>query len=108
MLQAERHVGIVRRFGEAHFPVDVLVTFRNGQQVTEQWDGRERWKLYTYERAAQALSAQVDPGRILLLDINITNNSSTLEPRGRTAATKWAAKWMIWLQDCLLSWAFFV
>jgi len=88
--------------------VDVLVTFKNGEQVTEHWDGRDRWKLYTYERTSQALTAQVDPNRILLLDVNITNNSRTLEPRGATAATKWSMKWMIWLQDCLLSWAFFV
>ena len=99
---------VVRRFGEALFPVDVLVTFKNGEQVTEHWDGRDRWKLYTYERTSQALTAQVDPNRILLLDVNITNNSRTLEPRGTTAATKWSMKWMIWLQDCLLSWAFFV
>jgi hypothetical protein len=99
---------VVRRFGEALFPVDVLVTFKNGEQVTEHWDGRDRWKLFTYERPSQALTAQVDPNRILLLDVNITNNSRTLEPRGATAATKWSMKWMIWLQDCLLSWAFFV
>jgi hypothetical protein len=99
---------VVRRFGEASFPVDVLVTFKNGEQVTEHWEGRDRWKLYTYERPSQALTAQVDPNRILLLDVNITNNSRTLEPRGRRAATKWSLKWTIWLQDCLLSWAFFV
>jgi hypothetical protein len=99
---------VVRRFGEAYFPVDLLVTFKNGDRVTEHWEGRERWKLYTYDRPSQALTAQVDPNRILLLDVNITNNSRTLEPRGRTAATKWSMKWMIWLQDCLLSWAFFV
>ncbi len=99
---------VVRRFGEALFPVDLLVTFKNGEQVIEHWDGRDRWKLYTYERPSQAITAQVDPNRILLLDVNITNNSRTLEPRGPTAATKWSMKWMIWLQDCLLSWAFFV
>ena len=99
---------VMRRFGEALFPVDLLVTFKDGEQVIEHWDGRDRWKLYTYERPSQAITAQVDPNRILLLDVNITNNSRTLEPRGPTAATKWSMKWMIWLQDCLLSWAFFV
>jgi hypothetical protein len=96
---------VVRRRGEAVFPVDVLVTFRNGDRVTERWDGVERWKAYTYDRPVQALSAQVDPGRVLLLDIDYTNNSRTLEPRGGGAATKWSLKWMVWLQDCLLSWA---
>ena len=96
---------IVRRYGEATFPVDVLVTFRNGERVTEHWDGTDRWKLYAYDRLAPVLSAQVDPNRVLLLDVNYTNNSKTLEPRGSAAATKWSLTWMVWLQDCLLSWA---
>jgi hypothetical protein len=96
---------IVRRYGEAIFPIEVLVTFRNGERATEHWDGRERWTMYVYERPAQGLTAQVDPNRVLLLDVNATNNSRTLEPQGPRAATKWSAKWLVWLQDCLLSWA---
>jgi hypothetical protein len=98
---------IVRRYGEAISPVSVRVTFANGEQVNEEWNGRDRWKLYSYERHARAVSAEVDPDRVLLLDINHTNNSKTLAPRGRDAATKWSLKWMVWLQDLLLSWAFF-
>ena len=41
----------------------------------------------------------------LLMDVNYTNNSKTLEPKGEAAAMKWSVKWMIWLQDALLSWA---
>ena len=96
---------IVRRYGEAIFPVDVRITFKNGEQITDRWDGRDRWKLYTYDRPAEVLSAQVDPDRVLLLDVNVTNNSKTMAPRGPRAATKWSTKWMVWLQDCLLSWA---
>jgi hypothetical protein len=96
---------VVRRYGEAVFPVDVLITFKGGEQVTEHWNGLDRWKLYSYDRAAQAVSAQVDPNRVLLLDIDSTNNSKTLAPKGPEAATKWSLKWMVWLQDCLLTWA---
>jgi hypothetical protein len=99
---------IVRRYGEAIFPIDILVTFRDGERVTEHWDGRDRWKLYRYDRASQALSAEVDPNRVLLLDVNVTNNSKTLQPAAPAAATKWSSKWIVWLQDCLMSWAFFV
>ncbi|MGE5243791.1 MAG: M1 family metallopeptidase [Betaproteobacteria bacterium] len=99
---------VVRRYGEAIFPVDVAVTFRNGERIVEHWRGRSRWKLYTYDRAAQALEAEVDPNRVLLLDVNYTNNSRTLAPKGPQAATKWAAKWMVWLEDALLSYGFFV
>ena len=101
----QRTTVIVRRFGEAIFPVDVATTFDNGERVVEHWDGRDRWKAFTYERAARAISAEVDPDRVLLLDVNWTNNSRTTQPQGPRAATKWSLKWMVWLQDCLLSWA---
>ena len=96
---------VVRRYGEAIFPIDVRVTFANGEQVTEQWDGRDRWKAYVYTRAAAAQSAEADPGRVLLLDVNRTNNSRSLAPRTRQASTKWSTIWLVWLEDCVLSWA---
>jgi hypothetical protein len=99
---------VVRRYGDATFPIDVRTTFDDGEQVTEHWDGRERWQLYVYERTAKARTAEADPARVLLLDVNETNNSRTLRPQGEAAATKWSLKWMVWLQDCLLSWSVFV
>jgi len=96
---------VVRRFGEAIFPVDVATTFVSGERVVEHWDGRDRSKLFTYERSSRAVSAEVDPDRVLLLDVNWTNNSRTTAPEGPRAATKWSLKWMVWLQDLLLSWA---
>jgi hypothetical protein len=98
---------VVRRHGEAHFPVDVRIIFADGEQVTEHWHGRDRWKEYTFTRKARAESAAVDPERVLLLDINYTNNSRTLSPKAGEAATKWALKWMVWLEDALLAWVFF-
>ncbi|HEX7140340.1 MAG TPA: M1 family metallopeptidase [Vicinamibacterales bacterium] len=95
----------VRRYGEATFPVDVRVTFDDGERVTEHWDGADRWKRYSYVRPASVVSAEVDPDHVLLLDVNYTNNSKTLQPSTMRAATKWSLKWMVWLEDCLLSWA---
>jgi Peptidase family M1 domain len=96
---------VIRRYGEALFPVDLLVTFKNGDRVSEHWAGTDRWKHYAYDRPVPALSAQVDPDHVLLLDVDVTNNSMTLEPKGGPAATKWSLTWMVWLEDCLLSWA---
>ncbi len=98
---------VVRRLGEGLFPVDMLVKFENGERVREHWDGRDRWTMYSYERGARAVSAQVDPDRVLLLDVDYTNNSRTLQPRGGAAATKWMWKWVAWLQDALLTASFF-
>jgi hypothetical protein len=99
---------VVRRHGEAIFPVDVQVVFENGEKVREHWDGKDRWKMYTYDRPSRARAAVVDPERELLLDINYTNNSYTLQPRAAEASTKWMYKWMMWLQDLLVTYAFFV
>jgi len=64
--------------------------------------------MFAYDRASQAESAVVDPERVLLLDVSYTNNSRTLEPRGGEAAAKWMYKWMAWLEDLLLTYAYFV
>jgi hypothetical protein len=103
-----RSTVIVRRYGEAVFPVDVLVTFEGGKTVREKWDGRDRWKAYTYERPAAAVSAVVDPDRVLLLDVDRANNSFTTEPKADQAARKWMLKWMVWLQDALATYSFFI
>jgi hypothetical protein len=99
---------VVRRFGEAIFPVDVVTTFRDGQRVTERWDGRDRRAIYTYDRPSEGLKVEVDPERVLLLDVNYTNNSATTEPRAAEASLKWSLKWLVWLQDLMLTYAFFV
>jgi hypothetical protein len=71
-----------------------------------QWDGRDRWKAFELEAAP--VSVEVDPDRILLLDVNRTNNSWSARPAGAAAARKWSLAWLIWLQDHLLTYGFFV
>ena len=100
---------VVRRNEDGVFPVDVQVRFENGEEVRWHWDGEERWKAYEVEKPVRAISAQVDPEHVLLLDCNYTNNSATLtsETAGR-AAGKWSLTWLLWLQDHLLTYGFFV
>jgi aminopeptidase N len=99
---------VVRRFGEATFPVDVLTTFSDGSKKAERWDGVERRIIYRYDTKMRARSVQVDPNRVLMLDVNYTNNSRTLQPRADEASVKWSLKWMAWLQDVLLTYAWLV
>jgi hypothetical protein len=106
--EAIRTTVVVRRYGEAVFPVELLVTFEDGDRVRERWDGRDRWRLFTYDRPVGAASAQIDPERVLLLDVGYTNNSHSLTPQGQAAARKWMLKWLGWLQDVMLVYAFFV
>jgi hypothetical protein len=53
----------------------------------------------------RARSVQVDPNHVLMLDVNYTNNSRTLQPRAQEASLKWSLKWMAWLQDVLVTYA---
>ena len=102
-----RTIVVAQRLGEAFFPIEVVTTFRSGARVAERWDGRSRRQMYVYERAEPAVTTHVDPARALLLDVDYTNNSRTLEPRGGEASLKWALKWMVWMQDLMLTYGFF-
>ena len=82
------------------------MTFADGEQVREKWDGADRWKAFYFERTVAATTAQVDPERVLLLDVNYTNNSKTTAQKTAEAATKWSLAWMLWLQDLMLTWSF--
>jgi len=82
--------------------------FANQEEVRWKWDGRDTWKSFEVTKPVRAVSAQVDPDRVLLLDLNYTNNSMTLAPRTRAAARKWSLAWLVWLQDQLLTYGFFI
>ena len=99
---------VVHRRGAAYFPVEVLMVFEDGTEVRKEWDGRARWKLYVEERPVKLDFAAVDPERKLQLDLYYTNNSKRLEPNAKLPAAKWASKWMIWLQDLMATFAFFI
>jgi hypothetical protein len=83
--------------------ITMAVVFADGERANDTWDGRDARKVFAYRSAARAQSATVDPDRKLLLDINQTNNSLTMSPRGAVAATRWAVRWMLWLEHALLS-----
>ncbi len=92
---------IVRRWGEAIFPVQIEIAFADGETVREQWDGRSRWARFDYTRPAKVETVRVDPEHKLTLDVDFTNNSWTRQPEARFASRKWASKWMIWVQSML-------
>ena len=85
---------VVRRVGDGDFPVTVRVVFENNQEVRWQWDGRDRWKMFEVDRPVRAVTAEVDPDRVLLLDANYTNNTRSLAPKTNAAARKWSLAWL--------------
>ena len=111
---------VVRRYGDAIFSgtgaprvgsfesgrgIEIRVAFADGSERVDHWDGRDRLKSFVYESSSPGRSAMVDPEYVILLDVNRTNNSRTMEPAAPQAATRWAARWATWLQDLLLTYA---
>ena len=99
---------VVRRHGDATFPVEVVTEFSDGTEERAMWDGTGRWTAFRYETESRALRAFVDPDHVLLMDTHVTNNSRTLAPMADRAATKWSLTWLVWLQDVLLTYGFFI
>ena len=91
----------VMRLGEVRMPVEVRVELADGGTVKELWDGRDRWTRFEYT-GAKAVVAIVDPDGKIAIDVDRSNNE-WMDKSGpaRRAATKWAARWMFWLQNLL-------
>jgi hypothetical protein len=83
--------------------VSLTVVFADGERVADAWDGRDGEKTFLYRSASRAESATVDPERKLLLDLNRTNNSRREASPAGAAATRWAARWMLWLEHALIT-----
>ena len=83
----------------------LLVSFADGARSIERWDGRDERKTFSYRSDSPAVSATVDPDRVLVLDFNRTNNSRTLVPQTGAAATSWAARWLLWFEHAVLTYA---
>jgi hypothetical protein len=105
--QVTGHTVAVRRIGDGVFPVDIKVTFADGTGTLEHWNGADRWKVLNYGTSAKVSAVEVDPGHILLLDINRTNNSWTAKPEADIAVKRWSLRWMTWAEELLLTYGFF-
>jgi hypothetical protein len=88
----------IERKGGFVFPVTVEIAFDNGEKVREQWDGKDRWKRFTYERSAKFVSAEIDPDHKVWLDQSRFNNSDLAKPDKR-ATRKLTAYWIIAVQS---------
>jgi hypothetical protein len=101
-----RNYVVVHRKGDFIMPVDIQVRFKNGEAVTEHWDGKDRWIRYTYDRPDKIVSAELDPTHQVLLDRNEFNNSRTTAGDGKatrklnylcTFFDQWFGQFLAWL-----------
>lgn len=90
----------IRCLGGVIFPVEVLIKFKNGEEIREQWDGHGRWVKYKYVKPTQIEFAQIDPENKVVLDVNTLNNSRTLK-RLAKGVNKLSLRWLFWMQNIL-------
>jgi hypothetical protein len=78
-----RDTVVVHRKGDFIAPVDLEVKFDDGSVAREHWDGKDRWIRYSYTKAAQIASAEIDPEHKMWLDSDFYNDSRTADGDGR-------------------------
>ncbi len=93
-------VATIQREGEVILPVDVLIHFDDGSEVTEKWDGQGRYKEYSYTGLARIQWVKIDPLFKISMDINRVNNSETTDP-DRLPLRRLFHKLTLFIQACL-------
>jgi hypothetical protein len=70
-------------------PERMVVTFDDGTTETVPFPVEERWHRYLFVRPAKVVSAQMDPEREILLDLDKLDDGRTRESHS-SASTRWA------------------
>jgi len=91
---------IIAREGEVIFPVEILIKFEDGEEIFENWDGKDRYVVYEYESENKVISAEVDPERKIWLDVNFLNNGKTIKSN-KSAIFKYSTRYLFWMQNLL-------
>jgi len=82
-------VVVVGRDGDLVLPVDLRLTFENGQVWSTTWDGEAKWIRLRTVYGSRLARVDIDPGRKVVLDRNPWNNTRVT---GKVATPSAAAK----------------
>lgn len=81
-----RHVDTVesivtlRNNGDVAFPVQVLAIFADGDSVHQTWSGTPGTTEVKFRHVSNVIAVHVDPERVNVLDLQLSNNSHYVEP----------------------------
>jgi hypothetical protein len=87
----------LERLGEVMLPVEILIHFDNGDQVLENWDGKSRFKDFSYTGTRKVDWVKLDPEYKIKMDVNYINNSVTGDP-DRKPVTRFTNKFIAIMQ----------
>lgn len=68
---------LIERVGEVEVPVDIRITFADGQTISESWDGGEESLTLSYPNSPEIRRAEIDPDREIKVDLNWSDNGMT-------------------------------
>ncbi len=95
-----RSVVRVEQLQDFFIPVPVEFTFADGTVERLDWRGDEAIRDFTFERESPVVSAYVDPDQRIFLDIDLNNNSITLDPE-QSGLLKYASRTTYWVQNIM-------
>jgi hypothetical protein len=87
-------------------PIDV--SFSDGQRVTAMWDARSDQRVLEFESPAPPQSARLDRQGALVLDRTRADHVRYSVRANNVPVGKWASRWMVWLQNALLTYTMFL
>ncbi|MDZ7371406.1 MAG: M1 family metallopeptidase [candidate division KSB1 bacterium] len=90
----------VERKGEITLPVEMVVTFENGETVREKWDGKQNYRIFRYVTKSPIEQAQIDPERKIWLDVDPANNGR-YRKSDPFPSLRWTLQWLFWLQHLM-------
>lgn len=91
---------LVERLRDGVFRNDIYL-YTDKEILKQKWDGKERWKKFTFETKSKVIAAEIDPYRKNLLDINFANNSYTVDSR-IWASWSLAIRVFFWVQNAIM------
>ncbi len=74
-----------------------MLKFDDGATETLPWPEGERWHRFVFERPVRIASAQLDPKREVLLDLDKLDDGRTRE-RAPMASRRWALEFKAWAE----------
>jgi hypothetical protein len=95
----------LHRRGDFILPVVVEIKFSDGSKVRENWDGKDRWTKFSYEKKAKVESAEIDPDHLIFIDRDNFDRSRRAKPDVKAGlkvgnywmfVTEWASQALAW------------
>lgn len=90
----------ITRIGDGVFPIDIKINTESGS-FTKTWSGDGRYKIFTFTSEEKVESAEIDPQKKNMLDVNFTDNSYTLDA-GYIGSWSISMRWFFWIQNALM------